>query len=185
MADKKSQLPAQKRVKVKQEEMNLKPIQRNCATEVSKAHDLPRHLVNTLMGMNLVTYGGDSVEDRAILNFITSVRNNRKFARFVMSAFSRAELENIFITKGLDNLEVIIYNILKANKKISTKAVLEILAQTRAISASRVVRDKIMRMRKRVQNERNYENNKKLLGGAKEQEQLWQTNERKSHEMGD
>lgn len=164
MADREMLLPAQKRVKAKQEEMKGRPKQRNAATEVSKAHGLPRHLVATLMEMKLLTYSGDSVEDVAILHFIASIRRNRKFARFIMSAFSRSELENIFSTKGMDDLDVIIYGILQASKYISTESVLATLEQSRGIPGSKMIRDKIKRLRKCVQNQRSYEKNKEDFG---------------------
>lgn len=172
MAEDKLLIPSQQRRKEEQGKRNGKGCNRS--TEVGKEYNLPRNLVNSLMVMDILTITGDSMEDKAILNFIVKVRRVRKFARFIMGQFSRAELEEIIRTKGMDDLDVIIYKILRDNKRISTPSVLSTLEHLRGICPSRFVIDKIIRLRKKVQNEQHYEKTKEVYGSSKEYERTIQ-----------
>lgn len=180
MAEDKLLLPSQQRRNAEQGKRNGK--QFNRSTEVGKEYELPRNLVNSLMAIDLLTITGESMEDKAILNFIGKVRRVRKFARFIMGLFSRAELEEIIRTKGMDDLDVIIYKILRDNKGISTPSVLSTLEHLRGICPSRFVIDKITLLRKKVQNERHYEKTKEVYGSSKEYEKTlqWIAQNRKS-----
>ncbi|WP_224961254.1 hypothetical protein [Geomonas subterranea] len=114
----------------------------------------PQHLVRHFMRKGIITNSADSTTDTLILSAISSLERDRRFCRYIISKLTSTELTDLINQAGMDNLDVLIFNIIKKNPKISTESVLSTLLHLYGIEASEFVRAKIPPLRKRLSNQK-------------------------------
>ena len=137
---------SESRTKFKPEHENVKA--------VAEKFKLPQHLARHFMRLGIITNSGDTHLDTMILWALSSLERDRRFCRYVMSKFSTNELTDLINQAGMDNLDVLLYNILKQNPGISTDSLLATLFHIHGIEANKLVRSKIPILRRRISNQK-------------------------------
>lgn len=129
----------------------LKP---NKIREISKKFSLPQHLVRHFVKKQIITDRGDTTLDVMILWAIVSLERDRRFCRYMLSKFSKPEITDLICQAGLDNLDVLIYNMVRNNPRISKGSILATLLQVHGIPANDLILEKIPVLRRRISNQR-------------------------------